>query len=309
MATLSPSLTEVDSETLWLLDKLVQRRPEAFPSAVLGFEPEPSRTEPDERGIVWGPFEIDLASFVFNLSRLPGARRLAAVAGETPGEGLAAVAQRIGPDGDSAVLEAFEATPGPPDPELRQAMVELVRRAFAAHAFEAALLWGLRLLGRCPGLTPLDAAEMYNVVGLCAHNRQFHATGNERLAPFLETVFRHGLETETRPAWRSALAYRLAVTLGRRGNRLEEATEAAREAIETAAAEPLPERVSAYLEAWGRNIRSFIQIRQGRLEPAVEYNERAQDVVDEIAKVPTGNKAGHNDVPLEPVTIRTVRID
>lgn len=33
------------------------------------------------------------------------------------------------------------------------------------------------------------------------------------------------------------------------------------------------------------------------------------EVVDEIAKVPTGNKAGHNDVPLDPVTIVTVRID
>lgn len=32
------------------------------------------------------------------------------------------------------------------------------------------------------------------------------------------------------------------------------------------------------------------------------------DVVDEIAKVPTGSRAGHDDVPLEPVTIREVRI-
>lgn len=32
------------------------------------------------------------------------------------------------------------------------------------------------------------------------------------------------------------------------------------------------------------------------------------DIVDEIAKVPTGSRAGHDDVPLEPVTIREVRI-
>jgi peptidyl-prolyl cis-trans isomerase A (cyclophilin A) len=32
------------------------------------------------------------------------------------------------------------------------------------------------------------------------------------------------------------------------------------------------------------------------------------DVVDEIAKVPTGTKAGHSDVPVDPVTIVTVRI-
>lgn len=32
------------------------------------------------------------------------------------------------------------------------------------------------------------------------------------------------------------------------------------------------------------------------------------DVVDAIAKVPTGRKSGHDDVPVEPVTIRKVRI-
>lgn len=33
------------------------------------------------------------------------------------------------------------------------------------------------------------------------------------------------------------------------------------------------------------------------------------DVADAIAKVPTGNKAGHRDVRLDPVTIVTVGID
>jgi peptidyl-prolyl cis-trans isomerase A (cyclophilin A) len=32
------------------------------------------------------------------------------------------------------------------------------------------------------------------------------------------------------------------------------------------------------------------------------------DVVDTIAKVPTGRKSGHDDVPVEPVRIRKVRI-
>ena len=31
------------------------------------------------------------------------------------------------------------------------------------------------------------------------------------------------------------------------------------------------------------------------------------DVVDKIAAVPTGNKGGHQDVPLEPVVIKTIR--
>ena len=33
------------------------------------------------------------------------------------------------------------------------------------------------------------------------------------------------------------------------------------------------------------------------------------DVVDDIATVPTGNQAGHQDVPVEPVLIKEVRLD
>ena len=33
------------------------------------------------------------------------------------------------------------------------------------------------------------------------------------------------------------------------------------------------------------------------------------DVVDAIAALPTGNKGGHQDVPLDPVTIMEVRVD
>lgn len=33
------------------------------------------------------------------------------------------------------------------------------------------------------------------------------------------------------------------------------------------------------------------------------------DVVDKIAKVPTGTKAGHSDVPVDPVTIVSVRVE
>jgi cyclophilin family peptidyl-prolyl cis-trans isomerase len=32
------------------------------------------------------------------------------------------------------------------------------------------------------------------------------------------------------------------------------------------------------------------------------------DVVDAIAKVKTGNKGGHSDVPLEPVAMKTVKV-
>lgn len=277
----APDVAELDSETVWLLDKLLQRRPEAFPSAVVGFEPDPSRTEPDDRGIVWGPFQADLASFVFNLSRLPEAEKHQATGNDVPEDELATVRQRIGDDDEALTLRTFEATPGAPGPQLRRALLEIVRHAFAGHAFEAALLWGSRVLERCPDLDPEDAAELRNVTALCAHNRQFRTTGNETLTPFLESAWRRALDGETRPALRSAVCYRLAVTLGRRQSRVEEALEMAHEAVQAARSEELSDGVSVYLEAWARNVRALLWMRLGHVDRAVDDTEDAFRLVED----------------------------
>jgi cyclophilin family peptidyl-prolyl cis-trans isomerase len=58
-------------------------------------------------------------------------------------------------------------------------------------------------------------------------------------------------------------------------------------------------RDNAFLDHSGRD---FGYAVFGRVTAGME-------VVDAIAKVPTGAKAGHSDVPVDPVTIVTVRID
>jgi cyclophilin family peptidyl-prolyl cis-trans isomerase len=58
-------------------------------------------------------------------------------------------------------------------------------------------------------------------------------------------------------------------------------------------------RDNAFLDHSGRD---FGYAVFGRVTAGME-------VVDAIAKVPTGTKAGHSDVPVDPVTIVTVRID
>lgn len=277
----APDLADVDSETVWLLDRFFQWRPEAFPSAVLGFEPDAERDRPDARGIVWGSFQIHLSSFVFNLARQPEAQRIEAPESPASPGALDGEKDKDDEDDDLRCLRAFESA-DETSPELRDSMLDLVRRAFAAHAFEASLRWGLRLLDRDLDLDPADDAELRNLVALSAHNRQFRSGGNERLAPVLEDLLREALSKETRPAWKSALGYRMAVTLGRRQSRLEAARQAAGDALDVAQSPDVHPVVSRYLQAWALNIRAFLHMRLGRMDRAVDDTERALRMLQDV---------------------------
>lgn len=279
---LVPDLAELDQETVWLLDKFAQWRPEAFPSATVGFEPQEERTRPDERGIVWGPFQIHLASFIFKLSRLPGARRVEPVDHDIAVAGPESAPPEIDEDTDSHLLRSFEAAREVKEPELCRSMIDLVRRAFAGHAFESSLRWGLAVLDRCPDLEPLDEAELRNLVALSAHNRQFRNAGNEALAPFLQELLARALELETRPDRKSSLGYRLAVMLGRRQSYLEEALEAAYGALESAQDDQLHPVVSTYLAAWALNIGAFVHLRLGQMDRAITDTERGLELIGDL---------------------------
>lgn len=280
----APEAAALDGETVWLLDKLLQRRPAAFPSAVLGLEPGTGAEESDAHGIVWGPSSLHLSSLGFNLRRRLRAQ-LVEVEGSELDEGKRAVLRgRAGQDEDSLLLQTFEASSAPPEAALRRAMLGLVRRAFAGHAFEAALLWGLQVRARCPDLEPLEEAELCNIVALSAHNRQFRSTGNERLVPFLESIWRRAWDLETRPAWKSAVGYRLAVTLGRRQGNLQEAMAMADEAVAVASTHGVSEVVSTYLQAWARNIRALLWVRLRHREKAVADTEHALEALSEVQR-------------------------
>lgn len=276
-----PDLAGLDSETLGLLRAFLRERPDAFPPITVGFDPE--TPEADERGIVWGSSPVTLSSFLFSLRHHPRAERIDARNQET---GFGDLSQ----DEDGRLLVEFSATSGPCGPELSQAMADLVHRAFAGYAFEAALLWGLRLLERQPELAPEEAARVHGLVALAAHNRQFHSRGNRVLASTLEEHLRSALEVEVGPGWKSATAYRLAVTLGRRQGRLDEAMELAQIAVQAAASGGLLEPAAAYLEAWGFNIRAFLWMRRGLhgrakedTETALEILERTRGSMDAVA--------------------------
>lgn len=270
-----PNLADLDSESVWLLRAFLRKRPATFPRFVIGFDPTFKEPPPDGRGIVWGPFQMTLSSFVSSLHR-----RLESQHVELEGRGplddeWPLPPDRLHQDADSRLLEEFLASSGPYGPEMSRAMANLVQWAFSGHAFEAVLHWGLALLDRQPELEPAEAARLHGLVALAAHNRQFRSHGNAVLAETLDRHLRIALELEPSRSAKSPLAYRLAVTLGRRQGRIDEAMEFADLAVETAVPGEHSRPAAAYLEAWGRNIRAYLWMRRGEVARAVEDTETA----------------------------------
>lgn len=208
-----PDLGGVDEETLLLLRAFYRRRPEAFPAAFVAYEPVAHDRPPDRRGIVWGTFQAIVQSLLSDLERHPEVARVGAAeeteAGPEP--------PRVRPDADRLLLARLADHTTPLLPEEARLMVELVRRAFAGHAFEPALRWGLALLDRQPGLEPAAAAALHAIVGVAAYHRQCRCGGNEMLAETIERHLLSALEHETRPARRRALLDRLEGLPGREG--------------------------------------------------------------------------------------------
>jgi len=150
-----------------------------------------------------------------------------------------------------------------------------MQAAFAGFAFTTTLRLGLALFEHEPELTPEQAADAHGLLALSAHNRQFRSGGNIRLAEFLRRHLERAFRAETRPGHRSAVAYRLAVTHGRRMKHIGAGIEWADQAIQESQSARIEGVDAANLESWGRNIRAFMLTGRDRLEEAATECESA----------------------------------
>lgn len=260
-------LGRLDPPSARVLLSFYRRHPDTAPGLVIGVRPSAAYGQaPDERGLLWGPTPQTVEQALLRWRQIG--------ATEMPAAGPGARSD----DGDEDPEPTPDTEPFGVCPEDRVAtrletapvgdgtgdrVAEAVEHLFRRFAFSSALHLGLDFLDSDPDLSPRAAATLHGLVALCAHNRQFHSEGNQPLARFLEHHFRQALKTETRPGLRCALLYRLAVTLGRRQGRIDEAREVADRAVEAARGSDLPEVESLYQESWGRNIRAYLHLRAG----------------------------------------------
>lgn len=276
-----PDVARLDRESLGALRTLYRRFPDEAPDLILGFDPQRSPPQPDDQGVIWEIPVADGLKMALGLLALPRATWVEVDAGEAGDE--------PGPqDLDPAPWEGPEETAGwelladgvAPGPSRAEAGVSAVQATFGRFAFTATLRLGLGLLATGASLSRSQAAEVHALVALAAHNRQFRSLGNRPLAHFLERHLLAAWKDEIRPARRSALAYRLAVTVGRRLKRPEEGLGWAGRAIEEAQREGVPTRQATHLEAWGRNIRAYAWMESRQLDKARAECERAFALAD-----------------------------
>lgn len=267
-----PDLALLDRESLGALRTLYRRFPETAPDLVAGFDPGFATPAPDGNGLAWEHEAEEVWRIALGWLSVLGSRfvEVSDLAGEK-----ATAAALPTPMGDGLDERAFAllAQGGLSADEVGQVLAGQ-RAAFESYAFTTALRLGLGLLAARPELTQEQAADLHGLIALSAHNRQFLTRGNQPLADFLERHLRVAWEAETRPALRSALSYRLAVTLARRQKRFAEALDWVDEAV-AAADSRLSRLQSAHLEAWGENIRALALLRSGREAEAMESCERA----------------------------------
>jgi len=276
-----PDVARLDRESLGALRTLYRRFPEQAPDLILGFDPQRSPPQPDDQGVIWEIPVADGLKMALGLLALPRATWVEVDAGE-------AGDQRGPQDLDPSPWEDPEETAGwelladrvAPEPSRAEAGVSAVQSTFRRFAFTATLRLGLGLLATGASLSRSQAAEVHALVALAAHNRQFRSLGNRPLAHFLERHLLAAWKDEIRPARRSALAYRLAVTVGRRLKRPEEGLGWAGHAIEEAQREGIATRQATHLEAWGRNIRAYAWMEGGQLDKARTECERAFTLAD-----------------------------
>lgn len=281
-----PDLAQVDWESAAVLVAMYRQHPERAPRLLVGFDPESRPAEPDVRGIRWGkvpPEQLYLAAMGFHM--LPHAE-VRVVDGPVPGRPAADGLPK--PIEDSSLLgletAAFRRLTAEPtaEPDTCEQVIEAMDACFRRFAFTSCLRLGVELLDRGAELGLGRVAHVHGMLGLAAHNRQFHSSPNRELEPFLREQFDRAFAAESDPGLRIAHCYRMAVTLGRRMGRLDEAKEWADRGVLLAQKAPLSSIEKARHEAWCRNIRAFLWMRLGRLADAIEDDERAFELLKDV---------------------------
>ena len=154
-------------------------------------------------------------------------------------------------------------------------LLQVMEASFESYGYTTALYLGTKLLEAGLPMSSGKLARVHGIVALTAHNRQFFAEGNPRLATFLQHHYEAALANEREPAHRICLHYRLAVTHARRKRELEPAARYVRDGLNELAQSTIKEPQRSSLDAWLRNIHSFVLMHQRNFPLAVEEHEVA----------------------------------
>jgi tetratricopeptide (TPR) repeat protein len=286
----------MDEESLQALRALARLAPDCGPDLILGYDAA-AAPDLDERGLVSRIPRRVLNHLLDAFLSLPFAEKRSA-ATPLPHTFIRAVdawqgvADRLGGDflGEDpehtalAMLASF----APASATLSGAIVAAMAAAYRRFGFLSTTWLGARFLDLCDSTAlPAERSTARQLLGSAAHNVQFLRGDNRLLGPFLEGLYRRLLADEERPLSRVAVYYRMAVAIGRRQHRFDDAFEWVDRILTEAPKLELSPFDRAYHTAWALNFRAYLWSRCGQIERVVSdsvrgYEELARLTPDEV---------------------------
>ncbi|MFT5822544.1 MAG: tetratricopeptide (TPR) repeat protein [Crocinitomix sp.] len=282
-----PEVRHLDVGSIDVLKRLLKQYPTSAPDIVLGFNPDwGNETIDRENGLIWYSSVdalINIQAFVYSF------QAIAAKVDEVNSSSIAFESEplenKLDKIDDAITLQAYallNSDRSIDNLENNALIMNAIWSSFKLFDFTMALRLALPFMEKSPEISRKDKGEMYHIIGLSAHNRQFFSQGNENLGEFLERTFRSSLKYEENPENRIGAIYRLIVTLSRRLNRHEEAFEFFNFAISELDTNTFDPAHHAVLKAWVFNINSFVLMRSARIDDAIKYHEDAFNLLQGI---------------------------
>jgi tetratricopeptide (TPR) repeat protein len=301
-ALVLPAAHLLDAESLIALRAMVRARREDGPDVLLCYEPT-AIPERDSRGLIWRETPRAIEHYVNGFLSLPFAEKAELThplpcLWSPPVEVGDSLRGKLGPEllGDEPEWRALRElgkeqreAPG----TLADVLVEGMAAAFRRFGFMSTAWLGAKFLEHCGSAHAEQRLAALELLGISAHNVQFLRGDNERLASFLEDLYQRVLEEEQRPLHRLVVYYRLAVTLGRRQHRFDDAFVWADRILTEASSLELSGFNRAYQRAWGLNFRAYLWNWRRRIEECRNDCARGYEELTRVTEVPPGREVDH----------------
>ncbi|MFK7787040.1 MAG: hypothetical protein AB8B56_18105 [Crocinitomicaceae bacterium] len=275
-----PDVRHLDVGSIDVIKRLLKKHPKTAPEIVLGFNPDwGEQTIDSENGLVYyssvdALINIQALAYSFQATadNIQEIKTNVETVESTP------LTDKLDKIDEAITLKALSILASDQYTETdenNELIMTAIWRSFKLYDFTMALKLAHPFMEKSPKISRKDKGEMYHIIGLSAHNRQFFSQGNENLGRFLEHAFQQTLKYEENPENRIGAIYRMIVTLSRRLNRHEDASEYVDFAISELDTKTFDPTHHALLKGWVFNINSFVLMRQRRIDEAIKYHEDA----------------------------------
>lgn len=282
-----PDVRDLDVGSIDVLKLLLKQYPETAPDIVLGFNPDWGKETIDrENGLVYYSSVdalINIQAFAYSFQAI--ADSVTEIEADDVSFDALPLTTKLDAIDEAIALHALDLLSEDDYVETEEnndLIKTAIWRSFKLYDFTMALRLAFSFMEKLPKISRKDKGELYHIIGLSAHNRQFFSQGNENLGRFLERTFELTLEHEENPENRIGAIYRLIVTLSRRLNKHEEAFEYVNHAISELETNDFDPAHHALLKGWVFNINSFVLMRRRRIDEAIKYHEDAFDLLKNV---------------------------